>query len=114
LYEYGQHHGVIHDLDASFHCYKSAAESGWSEGCALVAECYFEGRGCERDLKQARYWLARAAAAGHEGIQQALRDIDYINNTNTNNINTENVHEDEEEQAATDHDDLSRVFQQQF
>jgi TPR repeat protein len=57
--------GVAVDRSAALAWYRRAAGRGHARAMNLVARCYEEGWGCERNPLQAADWYRRSAEAGY-------------------------------------------------
>ena len=57
--------------------YLAAAEKGDANVQFFLGGCYHIGIGVEKDLKQALYWLRKAADQGHENAKKALKNFGY-------------------------------------
>lgn len=64
--------GGLSPLKMSFEEAKKAAEAGDMDAGAVVAECYFHGRGVATNLEEAVVWYSKAAESGHLGAQDSL------------------------------------------
>ena len=50
--------GVDKDIAAAFDYYKRAAQGGHLHGKSRLGNCYYNGRGVERDVPKAVPWVA--------------------------------------------------------
>ena len=60
--------------DEAVHWYKRASDEGNTEALALLADCYYQGRGTRRSKTEARKLWKKAAAAGEVQAMVALGD----------------------------------------
>ncbi|MCD8070178.1 MAG: hypothetical protein LUE08_02175 [Akkermansiaceae bacterium] len=55
--------------------YQEAAEQGNAEAQYRLGECYAEGEGVEKDVKEAVRWWRKAADQGHAEARMALHEL---------------------------------------
>lgn len=67
-------------LAAVHMCFLSGANGGNVVCMLKIAECYHYGIGCEKDEKQYRFWLKKAAEEGNEEAKDLLRDLESSSN----------------------------------
>jgi TPR repeat protein len=69
--------GVPKDPVEATRRFRNAAEQGSRIGMMNLAGQYEEGLGVPRDLKQARFWMQKAAACGNEYAAKWLAAHNY-------------------------------------
>ena len=72
LYRYYDDHGQVKN---GIPYLKNAADCGSSEAMRILGQCYYQGRGVEKDPKQAEFWFAKRANSGDPRamMEMALR-----------------------------------------
>jgi len=65
----GTYASLNSNSDLAIDWYRKAAEAGNAEGQASLAIAYFQGRGVEKDYKQAANWWQKSAAQGSSVAQ---------------------------------------------
>ena len=63
------------DEAASFRYYTDSAHEGNIFAMRMLAQCYRDGKGCEKSKQDARFWLQKAAETGSKLAQKELRDL---------------------------------------
>ena len=61
--------------DEAFRLWKLSAEQGYTAAEFMVGVCYGAGRGVGVDCGEAKRWLSRAAAKGHERAAKVFADL---------------------------------------
>lgn len=67
--------GIARDADAGLALVREAAEAGELDAEAYLGVALLEGRAGPPDEREAREWLEKAAARGHEGARKRLAGI---------------------------------------
>ena len=60
------------NYESAFYWFKKAADMGLSSSQRILAFCYENGEGVEKDFSKAVYWYQKAAEAGESGAQNNL------------------------------------------
>ena len=66
------------DEHMAFDWYRRAADNNDLGAIFNTGICYKDGTGVARDLREARRWFERAAAAGHALAKEALVKLDAL------------------------------------
>lgn len=70
LHKFRQYGDII-----AFHYYYNGAKNGNVFSMRMLAKCYIETIGCEKNLKEARRWLKKAADKGNELAKSELKTL---------------------------------------
>ena len=73
-YYFNDDANVRKDFGLAFHWSKKAADQNYISAQRTVGYMYYKGRGTEKNLKLAAYWLEKAAAQGDSWAQKFLRE----------------------------------------
>jgi TPR repeat protein len=76
MIELGQ--GTKADQALAFQWFRSAAERDHPEAAYNLGLSYFEGKGVDRSLSKAKTWLGRAKELGYPNAEQALSQLDRV------------------------------------
>ena len=87
---------------------KNAADLGHLGATYMLAECYLDGVGVERNRVKALEWLLTAAEMGHRQAQQRLETL-IIRGADGNMLNLNGGDADEDEQE--DHEEMIRWWE---
>ena len=66
------------NIKLAFELYKKAANGGNDLGQNLLADCYYEGKGTEKDLKLAKKWYEKSAKQNNKRSLNKLQTFNFI------------------------------------
>lgn len=73
---YYEDEGENYAPERALYCYEQAARLGHAEGLYAAGIWRLgDSQGCVYELAQAKYWLQKAAKAGHKQAKKALKEI---------------------------------------
>ena len=76
VYYYEGSHGLTQSSKKAIEYYTLSAEQGLANAQSSLGGLYATGDGIEQSFSKTREWLTKAAAKGHEGAIEVLKQLD--------------------------------------
>ena len=78
LYQTGKEAFDAEDYGKAMEYYQPAADLGAPEAMFALGECFYEGKGTEKDLNRAAEWYRKALEAGYEPNEQEQEHLKAV------------------------------------